>query len=138
MMSTSGETVTLASLRGTPFLLAFFPFAFSSTCTEEFCEMTERYADFAETGVTVFPVSVDSKYALKEFKAKYNMPVELLSDFDRRTSAAYGTLWHDKGFSNRAYFLIDRDGIVRWAHVEANPGMKRENAEILEQIAKLT
>lgn len=137
MMSTSGEYVTLSKLRGAPVLLAFFPFAFSGVCTKEFCEMTENYSAFANTGVRIFPVSVDSKYALKEFREKYGMQVDLLSDFDRQASRAYGVLYEDKGFSNRAYFLIDREGIVRWAHVEEHPGKKRETSEILEQIARL-
>lgn len=137
MTATTGETVSLSQLRGEMVLLAFFPFAFSGVCTKEFSEMTENYSAFRDTGVRIFPVSVDSKYALKEFKEKYGMQVELLSDFDRRASRAYGVLYEDKGFSNRAYFLIDRDGIIRWAHVEEHPGKKRENAEILDQIARL-
>jgi peroxiredoxin len=137
MTATTGETVTLSQLRGEPVLLAFFPFAFSGVCTKEFCEMTENYSAFRDTGVRIFPVSVDSKYALKEFKQKYDMPVELLSDFDRKASRAYGVLYEDKGSSNRAYFLIDKEGIIRWAHVEEHPGFKRENSEILEHIAEL-
>lgn len=137
MTATTGESVSLSRLRGQPVLLAFFPFAFSGVCTKEFCEMTENYSAFRDTGVRIFPVSVDSRYALREFKEKYGMPVEPLSDFDRKASRAYGVLYEDKGFSNRAYFLIDEEGIVRWAHVEEHPGKRRENTEILEQIARL-
>jgi peroxiredoxin len=65
------------------------------------------------------------------------MGVELASDFKREASRAYGTLMEHTFFSNRAYFLIDKQGILRWAFVEENPGSKRENAEILAEIAKL-
>jgi alkyl hydroperoxide reductase subunit AhpC len=65
------------------------------------------------------------------------MRVELASDFRREVSRAYGTLLEERFFSTRAYFLIDKAGVVRWSFVEATPGTRRENAEILEEIAKL-
>ena len=132
--STSGQKITLSALRGTAVLIAFFPLAFSSTCTEELCEMRDDYGRFAERGVTILPISVDSTYSLKEYKAKHDMKVDLLSDFKREVSRLYGVLNEDRFFSNRAYFLIDRGGIVRWAHVEENPSFRRGDAELLEAI----
>lgn len=136
--STSGEVVTLSSFRGQQnVLLAFFPLAFTGVCTAEMCGFRDDYADFSDKDVTVFPVSVDATPSQREFKAKYEMPVDLLSDFKREAATAYGVLIPEKFFSNRAYFLIDKAGVIRWAHVEANPGQRRENAEILVEIAKL-
>ncbi len=136
--STSGELVTLAQFKGkSHVLLAFFPLAFTSTCTAEMCAFTEDYSVFAGKDVVVLPVSVDAVPSLKAFKAQYNMGVELLSDFKREASRAYGTLMESTFFSNRAYFLIDKQGILRWSYVEETPGTKRENAEILAEIAKL-
>src|SRR5688572_25711529 len=136
--STSGEEVTLRDFRGErAVLLAFFPLAFTSTCTTELCAFTEDFDQFEGSGVAVLPISVDSVPTLKEFKAKYNMHADLLSDFKRDVSRLYGVLIEDRFFSARAYFLIDREGIVRWAHIEENPGMRRENSEILERIAQL-
>jgi peroxiredoxin len=138
LQSTSGEAVTLSSFRGKhPVLLAFFPLAFTSTCTAELCEMTEDYDGYAAKGVVILPISVDSVPTLKEYRRQHALRTELLSDFKREATNAYGTMWQDAFFSNRAYFLIDRDGVVRWAHVEATPGQKRSTAEIAEQIAKL-
>src|SRR5579885_515102 len=88
--STSGEKVTLSALRGKPVLLAFFPLAFSGTCTAELCEMRDDHDLFLARGVTVLPISVDHTYSLKEYKAKYNMQVDLLSDFKRDVSRRYG------------------------------------------------
>jgi peroxiredoxin len=136
--STSGELVTLAQFKGkSHVLLAFFPLAFTSTCTAEMCAFTEDYSVFAGKDVVVLPVSVDAVPSLKAFKAQYQMGVELLSDFKREASRAYGTLMESTFFSNRAYFLIDKQGILRWSYVEETPGTKRENAEILAEIAKL-
>lgn len=132
--STSGEKVTLSSLRGKPVLIAFFPLAFSGTCTAELCEMRDHHDLFADRGVTVLPISVDSTYSLKEYKAKHGMKVDLLSDFKREVSRLYGVLLEERFFSNRAYFLIDRDGVIRWEHVEENPSQRREDSEILAAI----
>ena len=131
LASTSGEQVTLSALRGRRVLLAFFPLAFTSTCTTEMCAFTEDYDAFAAEGVTVFPVSVDSVPTLREFRAKYGLTVDLLSDFRREASRAYGVLLEHTFFSNRAYFLVDEAGVVRWAHVEETPATRRENADIL-------
>lgn len=138
LTSTSGRKETLSSYRGQKnVLLCFFPFAFSSTCTAEFCEMRDAWGQFMAHDLVVFPISVDSKYSLAEYKAKYGMQADLLSDFHRDVSAAYGTLYADKLYSNRAYFLVDKAGVVRWAHVEPHGGFKRENAELLAEIARL-
>jgi glutaredoxin-dependent peroxiredoxin len=134
--STSGEPVTLSQFAGNSrVLLAFFPLAFTSVCTAEMCAFTDDYDAFAAAGVTVLPISVDSVPTLKEFRAKNNLSVHLLSDFKREASRAYGTLLDELFFSNRAYFLVDADGVVQWAHVEENPGKSRTNAEILAAIA---
>lgn len=135
--STSGENITLSSLRGKPVLVAFFPLAFSGTCTAELCEMRDDHDKFAQRGVTVLPISVDHTYSLKEYKAKHGMKTDLLSDFKRDVSRKYGVLFEDKFFSTRAYFLLDGNGVIRWEHVEANPGERRQDAELLEQIDRL-
>ena len=138
LQSTSGATVKLVDFRGRKnVLLAFFPLAFTSTCTAELCEMRDDYSAYERGDVVVLPISVDSVPTLKEFAKMHAMRTDLLSDFKREATNAYGVMWQDAFFSNRAYFLIDKQGIVRWAHVEANPGQKRSSAEILEQLDRL-
>ena len=132
--STSGQSVTLSALRGKKVLLAFFPLAFTSTCTAEMCAFSEDYSSFQGADTVVLPISVDSVPTLKEFKAKERMSVDLLSDFKREVSRAYGVLLEDKFFAKRAYILIDREGIVRWTFEEAELGHRRENAELLQQL----
>jgi len=136
--STSGEMVTLSSFRGkNDVLLAFFPLAFTSVCSAEMKSFKEDYDQFARAGVQILPMSVDSVDSLKEFKAKLGMKTDFLSDFKRDISRAYGVLLEDRFYSNRAYFLIDKQGIVRWAHIEEKPGQRRENSEILSHIEEL-
>jgi peroxiredoxin len=135
--STSDRKLTLSSLHGKPVLLAFFPLAFSETCTEELCEMRDHNELFTDRGVTVLPISVDHTYSLKEYRAKHEMKVELLSDFKRDVSRLYGVLMEEPYFSNRAYFLIDGEGIIRWEHVEENPSHRRDDSVILAAIDQL-
>jgi peroxiredoxin len=135
--STSGSEVTLSELKGRKVLLAFFPLAFTRVCTTEMCSFTADYGAFQDAETEVLPISVDSIPTLREFKAKERISVDLLSDFKRAVSRRYGTLLEDRFHSNRAYILIDRDGIVRWTFAEDSTGNRRENAELLERIRAL-
>lgn len=137
--STSGRDVSLSSFRGKRnVLLAFFPLAFTGTCTKELISFTQDFDQFAGKGVEILPISVDATPSLKEFKNKLQMKTELLSDFKRDVSRAYGVLNEDRFYSNRAYFLIDKEGRVRWSHVEGNNGERRDNSEILAAIELLS
>lgn len=133
--STFGESVTLSGFREKQnVLLAFFPLVFTGVCTSEMCAFSDGFDDFLGAVVQVLPISVDAVPSLKKFCSKYHMKTELLSDFKREASAAFGVLRPDTFFSNRAYFLIDKAGMIRWSYVEETPGTKRENAELLDAI----
>ena len=135
--STAGVDVTLSSLKGRNVLLAFFPLAFTGTCTKEMVAFSGDFDRFRGTNTLVLPISVDSIATLNEFKAKEKLSVDLLSDFKREVSRKYGTLLEEAFFSNRAYVLIDREGVVRWVFAEAKLGHRRENAELLGELRKL-
>ncbi len=136
--STGGSDVTLSSFRGTHHvLLAFFPLAFTSTCTAQMCEFSTDYAAFQATDTVVLPISVDSVPTLRAFKTQERMTLDLLSDFHRTISRSFGTLLEAHNFATRAYIVVDKVGVVRWAHAEANPSEKRANAELLRQLAAL-
>jgi peroxiredoxin len=136
--STADVDVTLSQLRGRNVLLAFFPLAFTKTCTAEMCAFSDDYAQFQTANTVVLPISVDSVPTLKEFKQKERIAVDLLSDFKRDVSRLYGTLLEDKFYSNRAYVLIDRNGVIRWTFLEHTPSTRRENVEILQQLRTLS
>jgi len=138
LQSTSGKPVTLSSFKGKQnVLLAFFPFAFTSTCTAELCEFSDDYSQFAGADTVVLPISCDFVPALKAFKAKENMSVDLLGDVRRDVSRAYGVLLEEAYASARAYVLIDKKGVIRWGFVEEELGHKRSNAELLAELKKL-
>ncbi len=136
--STADEEVTLSSFQGkSNVVLAFFPLAFTSVCTDEMGCFTDDFALFEGVDAKVFGISVDSVPALKEFKAKHGFEIDLLSDFKRDVCRAYGTLVDDTFFSKRAYVIVDRQGIIRWVFVEAELGDRRDNAELLDQLRGL-
>lgn len=137
LASTSGGPVTLSALRGKKVLLAFFPLAFTSTCTAQMCAFSEEFDRFRDGNTVVLPISVDSIPTLREFRAKERIALDLLSDFKREVSRLYGTLNEEKFTSDRAYVLIDREGIVRWSYTEASNRDRRQNEELLEQIAAI-
>lgn len=99
--------------------------------------MRDDWDQFATADTVVIPLSVDSIPTLKEYKSKYSMRSDFLSDFKREVARAYGVLLEDRFYANRAYFLIDKSGTIRWAHIEANPSEKRSNVELLAQIHAL-
>jgi peroxiredoxin len=139
LSSTAGNQVTLSSWRGkSNVLLAFFPLAFTTVCSKEMCEIYENIDRFRTASTTVYGISVDSVPTLKEFQYKNGMQTEMLSDFKREVSRAYGVLDEDKFFSRRSYFLVDQQGVLRWSHIEASNADKRDLAELFEPISKLS
>src|SRR2546429_2376375 len=81
---------------------------------------------------TLFPYTTLFR-SLKEYKAKHAMRHDLLSDFKREVSRTYGVLLEDRFFAKRAYFLIDQQGILRWRHIEAELGARRDDGERSEE-----
>jgi len=117
--------VTLSDFKGQPVLLLFFPFAFSSVCTKELCLLRDNIADYKDVNAKVLGISVDSLYSLARFKKDQQLNFTLLSDFNKEVSNRYGVLYETfgynmRGVAKRAAFVIDREGIVRYAEVLDN------------------
>jgi peroxiredoxin len=117
--------VTLSDLKGQNILLLFFPLAFTSTCTAELCSVRDNISFYNNANAKVFGISVDSLHTLAKFKAEQNLNFSLLSDFNKDVSLLYGSLYemfgyNMKGVSKRSAFVIDKNGIVRYAEVLEN------------------
>ncbi|MGH7646267.1 MAG: redoxin domain-containing protein, partial [Gemmatimonadales bacterium] len=115
----------------------FFPLAFTGVCTAELKAFCQDFGRFQSAATAVLPISVDAVPSLKAFRREQGMTVHLLSDFKRTVSRSYGVLREQDFFSERAYFLVDTRGILRWAHVEASLEDRRDDAELLQQIGAL-
>jgi peroxiredoxin len=128
----NGEEMTLSSLRGRNVVLVFYPFAFSSTCTKELHDITDREDSFGDASAEVFGISMDSPFTLKAFKQHEHLSAHLLSDFEPkgRVAKQYGAYLDDLGFATRATFVIDKDGKVAHKQV-TSPGEARDQDEVL-------
>ena len=119
--------VSLSELKGQNVLLLFFPLAFTSTCTKELCSVRDNLSFYNNAKAKVLGISVDSLHTLAKYKAEQNLNFTLLSDFNKEISTAYGSLYemfgyNMKGVSKRSAFVIDKDGIIRYAEVLENAG----------------
>ena len=130
--------VSLADYKGKNVLLLFFPQAFTSVCTTELCSLRDNIAAYNDANAQVFGISVDSVFTLAKFKADQQFNFPLLSDFNKEVSTAYGAIYADwildmKGVSKRAAFVIDKEGVIRYAEVLENAG-ELPNFEAIQQI----
>lgn len=120
------EDVTLSSFRGKKnVVLVFYPLAFSGFCTTQLTQVQASSARYAAGDAQVLGVSVDSHHAQGRFAEDLGLnDAVLLADFEPKgaTSKAYGVFRDDLGFSGRATFVIDKEGIVRSVSLTDNPG----------------
>jgi peroxiredoxin len=119
--------VLLSEQRGKNVVLLFFPFAFTGVCTKELCMMRDSIAEYGRLDAQILAVSVDSPYTLAKWKEEQGFNFPLLSDFNKTVSKKYDSLYKEfglglKGVSKRSAFVIDREGIVRYAEVLENAG----------------
>jgi glutaredoxin-dependent peroxiredoxin len=115
------QPVTLSASRGRPVVLAFFPGAFSSTCTAELCTFNNRMSRLNAANAQVYGISVDTFFALKAFRDSQHLTFPLLSDFNKEVIRLYDVFFEDmiglKGLAKRAVFVIDKEGIIRHRQV---------------------
>lgn len=139
LSDTARQQVTLSSFRGDKaVLLVFFPAAFTGICTGELCAVRDNLATFANDKVQVLGVSCDSAFALDAWRQQQGYTFPLLSDFwpHGQVARSYGTFLDEVGLSARGTFLIDIDGMVRFAEVNP-PSAARDQQGWVEAIAAL-
>jgi peroxiredoxin len=134
------ETFTLSDrLDEAPLVLAFFPAAFTSTCTEELCTFRDRLAAFEDVDASVYGVSVDLPYALEAFRAQHDLSFPLLSDERREVIEAYGVADAfqplDVRVAQRAVFVVDAEGTVTYRWLADDPGREPDYDAVREAAA---
>ena len=135
-----GETVTLSQFRGVkPVVLVFYPLSFSGICTGELCEIRDNFSKFESSDAELLAISVDSKYVQKVFAEHEGYKFSVLADFWPHGQVAkdYGVFLEEHGISNRATFVIDKDGVLVAKFVTA-PGQARSLDEYDRALATLT
>lgn len=127
----NNEEFTLSEHRGKQaILIVFYPLAFTGICTGELCAVRDDIASFQNDDVQVVSVSVDSPYTHKIFSEREGYDFPLLSDFWPHGGVAqlYGVFNETAGIANRGTFLVDKDGVVRFAEMN-QPGEGRDAGE---------
>lgn len=127
LFSDEKKEVSLDDFKGKNVILLFFPQSFTSVCTDELCSTRDDIAFYQNLNAEILGISVDSVFTLDKFKADQKLNFSLLSDFNKEVSRAYDSLYEDwilnmKGVSKRAAFVIDGEGVIRYAEVLDNPG----------------
>ncbi|MEQ1733848.1 MAG: redoxin domain-containing protein [Bacteroidia bacterium] len=142
LVNTDKQEVTLTQYEGKNVVLLFFPLAFTGVCTAELCGVRDDISNYNQMNAEVLGISVDSPFALGAFKDKENYNFQLLSDFNKTVSAAYGSLYETfafgmAGVSKRSAFVIDKTGTIQYAEVLENAGDVPNLAKIKELLATL-
>ncbi|MDS0298488.1 redoxin domain-containing protein [Halogeometricum sp. S1BR25-6] len=118
-----------------PFVLAFFPAAFTSTCTTEMRTFRDRMARFDDVDATVYGISIDTPFTLNEFRRQNDLEFALLSDTNRELVHEYDIAmdFADAGVrdvAKRAVFVVDGDGEVAYKWVSDDPGVEPDYEEV--------
>lgn len=127
LYNTEKKEIKLSDLKGKKVIIHFFPQAFTGTCTTQLCTMRDNLNYYTNLNAVVLGISVDSVFTLAKFKEVESYNFDLLSDFNKEVSALYGSVYENwilnmKGVSKRAAFVIDEEGIVKYAEVLESAG----------------
>ena len=131
----SGENLAARDLTGQKTVLYFYPKDDTPGCTKEACAFRDRMDDYAQAGIKVYGVSLDSPESHRRFREKYNLNFPLLTDESGRASEALGVLRENRERANRVTFLLDPDGRIARVYPEVSPDTHAD--EILEDAASL-
>ena len=139
LASDTGDTVTLASLKGSPVVLYFYPKDDTPGCTAQACGIRDAWAEFQTAGAVVLGVSPDGEASHAKFREKYDLPFTLLADTDHAVADAYG-VWGEKSAYGKTYmgvdrstFVIDADGNVVKVFRQVKPAEHAD--QVLEALA---
>jgi len=127
LSSTPDQTVSLIELRGQPVILAFYPEDWSPVCSDQMALYQELIPEFRKFNAALVGISVDGIWCHLAFARDRNLRFPLLADFEPKgeVARAYQVYRAKEGTSERALYVIDADGIVRWSYVSPvglNPG----------------
>jgi peroxiredoxin len=125
--ATPDQILRLSELRGRPVILVFYPADWSPVCGDQVALYNEILPEFHEYGAEIVGISVDGAWCHAAFARDRHLHFPLLADFEPKgaVSRLYGAYRAEDGFSERALFVLDGDGIIRWSYcapLGVNPG----------------
>ena len=127
LKTTPDQAVSLSDFRGQPVILAFYPADWSPVCGDQMALYNEILPEFRQHQAELLGISVDGAWCHSAFATDRKLHFPLLADFEPKgaVARAYGVYRDSDGFSERALFVIDADGVIRWSYVSpvgVNPG----------------
>jgi peroxiredoxin len=125
--TTPDQKISLSELRGRPVILAFYPADWSPVCGDQMALYNAVRDEFKRFDAWLLGISVDGVWCHAAFAADRKLHFPLLADFEPKGEVArkYGVYRDAEGECERALFVIDAEGVVRWSHVSpigVNPG----------------
>lgn len=133
---TGGTSYSLADFMGKPIVLVFYPGDDSAVCTKQLNAYNEGLSQFRQLDAQIIGVSAQDMSSKDAFSAKHGFEFPLLADVDKVVAAAYGTLG-PIGFPRRCIFIIDSEGIIRYAHRAIAGLTYRPVSELIEELERL-
>ncbi len=142
LFSDEKKEVKLSDFKGKNVVINFFPMAFTGVCTAQLCDARDNMKKYEKLNAEILGISVDSLFTLGKFKADNEYDFPLLSDFNKKVSEEYGAFYENfvfgmKGVSKRAVFVVDTEGVVRYAEVLSNAGELPNFAAVRETLEKI-
>ena len=127
LSTTPDQKVSLSDLRGKPVVLVFYPADWSPVCSDQLALYNELKPEFSEFEAQIIGISVDGVWCHLAFSKDRKLHIPLLADFEPKGAVArmYGVYREKEGESERALFVIDAEGVIRWSYVSPvgiNPG----------------
>jgi peroxiredoxin len=138
LFNSEKNKVNLSDYLGKKVVLLFFPQSFTGVCTTELCSVRDNIVSYQNVDAQVLAISVDSIFTLNRFGQEQSLNFPLLSDFNKEAATAYGCIYENwifdmKGVAKRSAFVIDREGIIRYAEVSESPA-DIPNFEAVQQV----
>lgn len=134
-----GQFVSLSEYRGKKHVvIVFFPLAFSPVCSHQLPDLQKDMRRFEALEAVVLGVSVDNHYANEAFARSLGLSFPLLSDFNHAVSRAWGTLIPDRDYSDRAVFIVDKQGRIAYRDVAPTPAEIPSRDAVLAALELLT
>ena len=134
---------SLSDFKGKNVVLAFVPGAFTGACTTEMCDLRDQMSQFNSMNAEVLGISVDPPFSQKAWADANNLNFTILSDFSREATKAYDVAWNNmaglEGYTaaNRAVFVVDKDGVVRYKWIAPAPSDLPDYDEIRQALSQL-
>lgn len=135
--ATGGTTVSLDDLAGEPVVLVFYPGDDTPVCTKQLSAYSRDLSEFEALDAHVLGISAQDVESHELFAAKLGLKFPLLADTDKVVAGLYGTLG-PLGFPRRSVFIIDRQGLIRYAHRAIAGLTYRPVSELVEALDSLT